>query len=194
MKSMCVCSRTQLSDDPTEECCPDAPNQPQAELCCFHYVVIFNHQQTSAACRSTVRSDMLVLTCRRSQLQWRVRCALLSIADCSSLHVSSCVQQKLEMQNIVRSQTSDPSFFTHGMHSWLTPPNGLLTHTRATSCGGVCEGDTNLHYRDVSMQHSEGERCPASTVGMHWGVFGGARRNLTAHMELMLPTLLRNTD
>lgn len=40
MKSMCVCSHAQLSDDPTEECYPEAASHPQAELCCSHYVVI----------------------------------------------------------------------------------------------------------------------------------------------------------
>lgn len=45
---------------------------------------------------------------------------------------------------------------------------------------------TNLHYGDVSVQHGEGEGSPASTVGMHGGVFWGARGNLTASKELML--------
>lgn len=45
---------------------------------------------------------------------------------------------------------------------------------------------TNLHYGDVSVQHGEGEGGPASTVGMHGGVFWGARWDLTARKELML--------
>lgn len=42
MSSMCLFyySYVWLLDDPAEECCPEASEQPQAELCCFHYAVI----------------------------------------------------------------------------------------------------------------------------------------------------------
>lgn len=50
----------------------------------------------------------------------------------------------------------------------------------------VCVCISNLHYGDVSMQHSEGEGCPVSTIRMHRGVLWGAWWNLTAQNKSVL--------
>lgn len=47
---------------------------------------------------------------------------------------------------------------------------------------------SNLHYGDVSMQHSEGEGGPVSTIRMHRGVLWGAWWNLAAQHKLVLHT------
>lgn len=50
----------------------------------------------------------------------------------------------------------------------------------------MCAYISNLHYRDVSVQHSKGEGCPVAAIGMHRGVFWGARWHLAARKQYVL--------
>lgn len=55
----------------------------------------------------------------------------------------------------------------------------------------MCVYVSNLHYGDVSMQHSKGEGCPVSTIRMHRGVLWGAWWNLNARDKSVLQTKMK---
>lgn len=144
--------------------------QSSAAFAMLSFILYSFHLQTSAACIRTFRSGMW---CWRSPAEEASCSGVSAVLSCplrtaapSTLAPASNRSWRCKT-SLKRCLNPDRSFFTRGMHSWLTPPNSLHTHTRDTSCGCVCEGVTNLHDGDVSVQHSEGESRPASTVGVH---------------------------
>lgn len=55
----------------------------------------------------------------------------------------------------------------------------------------MCVCVSNLHNGDVSVQNSEGEGCPVSTIRMHRGVLWGAWWDLAAQDKSALHTNIK---